>query len=201
MAKSGIRKTIAHYLTEPPVRLLAKTHITPSMLTWFGFCIAIITAVVIGLGNVIAGGILVLVSGYFDILDGALARRTNRATKFGAVLDSTLDRLSEAVVLLGITALFLTSRPQLISNEWAVLLVSVTLIGSLLVSYIRARTEALGIDCQVGIFTRAERVIVLALGLLVNQIVIALGIIAILSFVTVGQRLFHAYRKTVVPRN
>jgi CDP-diacylglycerol--glycerol-3-phosphate 3-phosphatidyltransferase len=171
------------------------------MLTWFGFCVAIITAIVIGLGNVIAGGILVLVSGYFDILDGALARRTNQATRFGAVLDSTLDRFSEAVVLLGITALFLTGRPQWISNEWAVLLVSTTLIGSLLVSYIRARAETQGINCEVGIFTRAERVIVLTLGLLVNQIVIALGIIAILSFVTVGQRLFHVYRKTKASKN
>ena len=170
------------------------------MLTWFGFLLALVTAVLIALGNLIAGGIMVLVAGYFDILDGALARRTNQASNFGAVLDSTLDRLSEGIVLLGIAALVLTTGRDslftLINREWAVALVVVTLIGSVLVSYIRARAEALGIECQEGIFTRTERVVVMALCLLVNQIVIALALIAVLSFVTVGQRLFHVYQKT-----
>jgi len=201
MAKSGgVRKKLAFYLTGPPVALLAKTSITPTMLTWFGFLLALVTAALIALGNLIAGGIMVLVSGYFDILDGALARRTNQASNFGAVLDSTLDRLSEGVVLLGIAVLFMTSYRDwlftLIDREWAIALVMVTLIGSVLVSYIRARAEALGIECQEGVFTRTERVVVMALGLLLNQLVIALALIAVLSIVTVGQRLFHVYRKS-----
>ncbi|GAH63631.1 unnamed protein product, partial [marine sediment metagenome] len=110
-------------------------------------------------------GFVVLIAAFFDILDGALARRTNQTTHFGAVLDSTLDRLAEAVVLLGI--LFLYAREQAVAE---ILLVSLALLGSLLVSYIRARAEAVGLECQVGLFTRAERVIVLALGLLLNQI-------------------------------
>jgi len=199
----GFRRSIAYYLTEPTVRLLAKTSITPSMITWFGLCLAVVTAVLIAIGNLLAAGLLMLVSGYFDILDGALARHTDKATRFGAILDSTLDRLSEAVVLLGILALFLiTKEPNLfalIDRQWAVFLVGVTLLGSPLVSYIRARAEALGIQCQVGIFTRTERVIVLVLGLLTKQIIIALAIIALLSLITAGQRLFYVHKQTKMP--
>jgi len=173
------------------------------MITWFGLCLAVVTAVLIAIGNLLAAGLLMLVSGYFDILDGALARHTDKATRFGAILDSTLDRLSEAVVLLGILALFLiTKEPNLfalIDRQWAVFLVGVTLLGSPLVSYIRARAEALGIQCQVGIFTRTERVIVLVLGLLTKQIIIALAIIALLSLITAGQRLFYVHKQTKMP--
>jgi CDP-diacylglycerol--glycerol-3-phosphate 3-phosphatidyltransferase len=138
---------------------------------------------------------MVLIAGFFDMLDGALARRTNQATRFGAVLDSTLDRLSEAVLLIGILVLYAGEQ-----STTGILLVSVALIGSLLVSYIRARAEALGLECQVGLFTRAERVIVLALGLLLNQIdsalIIALAIIVAFSFFTAGQRLLYVWKQT-----
>ena len=194
---SEIRKTIAYRFTEPVVRLLARTAITPSTITWFGFLLALGAAALIITGHPFAAGLMVLIAGFFDILDGALARYTNRATRFGAILDSTVDRLSEAVVLLGILVLF--AREQLIAQT---LLVGVALLGSLLVSYIRARAEALGLECQVGVFTRAERVIVLALGLLLNQIayalVIALGIVAVFSFITVIQRLLYVWQQTKI---
>jgi CDP-diacylglycerol--glycerol-3-phosphate 3-phosphatidyltransferase len=136
---------------------------------------------------------VVLLAGFFDILDGALARRIEQVTPFGAVLDSTLDRLSEAVVLLAILVSF--GRSPLL-----VLLVFLALLGSLLVSYIRARAEAVGLGCQVGLFTRAERVVVLALGLLLshiaNALVIALAIIVVFSFFTFGQRLVYVWRQT-----
>ena len=106
-------------------------------------------------------------------------------------------RLSEGVVLLGILVLY--SREQLIVYT---LLVGIVLIGSLLVSYIKARAEAIGLECQVGLFTRPERVIVLALGLLLNQIayalVIALGIVAVFSFITIVQRLLYVWQQTKV---
>jgi CDP-diacylglycerol--glycerol-3-phosphate 3-phosphatidyltransferase len=145
---------------------------------------------------------VVLVAGIFDILDGALARSTNRATRFGAVLDSTLDRLAEAALFLGILGLFLfTEAPPFLftslAQEWSILLVFVTLIGSFLVSYIRARTEALGLECPVGLFTRTERVIVLALGLLLNQVTVALAIIALFSFITVSQRLVYVWQQRI----
>jgi CDP-diacylglycerol--glycerol-3-phosphate 3-phosphatidyltransferase len=194
---SEVHNTTAYYLTQPVVRLLAKTPITPSAITWFGFLLAGGAAALIIIGHLFAAGFVVLIAGFFDILDGALARHTNRTTRFGAVLDSTLDRLSEAVLLLGILVLY--AMEQSVAH---ILLVGVALVGSMLVSYIRARAEALGLECQVGLFTRAERVVVLALGLLLNQIdnalVIALAIIVVFSFFTVGQRLIYVWQQTKI---
>ena len=194
---SEVRKPIADYLTRPVVRLLAKTSITPNTITWLGFWVTIGAAVLIITGHLFAAGFVVLIAGFFDILDGALARSTNRTTQFGAILDSTLDRLAEAVLLLGILVLY--AREQ---STAGILVVGVALLGSMLVSYIRARAEALGVKCQVGLFTRAERVIVLALGLLLNQIdnalVIALAIIVVFSFITAGQRLLYVWQQTKI---
>ena len=196
MAKlSRFRKDAAYYLTRPAVQLLARTSITPNVITWFGLLLAIGGAVLIVTGHLLAAGLVVLIAALFDTLDGALARYTNRVTRFGAVLDSTLDRLSDAALLLGILVLY--ARDQ---SVVPILLVGLALLGSLLVGYIRARAEALGLECEVGLFTRAERVIVLALGLLLNQIdnalVIALGIIVVFSFFTAGQRLLYVWQQT-----
>ncbi len=187
---SQLREALSDRLTGPIVAFLARTPLTPSALTWFGFVLAVAAAVLIASGSLIAAGIMVLVAGFFDMLDGALARRTERVTRFGAVLDSTLDRLSEAALLLGVLALWA-------AEGWpaGVMLVGITLTASLLVSYIRARAEALGLECRSGLFTRPERVIVLALGLLLDQLFIALVIIAVLSFFTVAQRLAGIWRQ------
>ncbi len=196
-----VRKAVAYYLTQPAVRLLAKTPITPNIISWLGFLATIGAAAFIITEHLFAAGFVILIAGFFDILDGALARSTNRTTQFGAVLDSTLDRLTEAVLLLGILALFLLTEEKsalfaLLSKEWAVLLVGLALLSSMLVSYIRARAEALGLECQVGLFTRAERVVVLVLGLLLNQLIVALAIIVVFSFITVSQRLLYVWRQT-----
>jgi len=193
---SGVRKTVANRVTEPAVRLLARTSITPNAVTWSGFLLTIGAAALIITEHLVAAGILVLIAGFLDILDGALARRTNQATRFGAILDSTLDRFSEAVLLLGILVLY--ARDQSFAQ---ILIVGAALVGSLLVSYIRARAEALGLECEAGLFTRTERVIVLALGLLLSQVVdyallIALAIIVVFSFVTIVQRLIHIGQQT-----
>lgn len=198
MAKlSEVRKALAYRFTEPVVRFLSRTPITPSAITWFGFLLTVGAAALIIKEHLLAAGFIVLIAGFFDILDGALARRTNQATRFGAILDSTLDRLSEAVLLLGILVLY--AEEQSITG---ILLVGFALIGSLLVSYVKARAEALGLECQVGLFTRAERVIVLALGLLLNQIsyalIIALAIIVMFSFFTAGQRLLYVWQQTKI---
>jgi CDP-diacylglycerol--glycerol-3-phosphate 3-phosphatidyltransferase len=173
------------------VRVLARTPLTPDVLTWFGFVLIIGAAALIITGHPFAAGFVVLVAGFFDILDGALARHTGRVTPFGGVLDSTLDRLSDAALLVAILVFFENTL-------WLVLLVFLALVASLLVSYIRARAEAVGLECQGGIFTRSERIIVLALGLLLsnltNALVIALAIIAAFSFFTAGQRLFSVWR-------
>jgi CDP-diacylglycerol--glycerol-3-phosphate 3-phosphatidyltransferase len=192
---SELRKTAAYYLIQPAVRLLARTPITPNTLTWFGFLLTIGAAVLITQGYLLAAGVVVLIAGFFDILDGALARHINQTTRFGALLDSTLDRLSDGIPLLGILVLY-TREP----STAGILLAGVALLGSLMVSYVRARGEALGMECQEGLFTRPERVVVLTLGLLLSQfdyaLIVALTIIVAFSFSTVGQRLVHLWRQT-----
>jgi len=197
MAKlTRVRKS-AYHLTEPIVPLLVKTHITPTALTWVGFSIAIGGAILIASGHPFIAGFVVLTAGFFDMLDGALARHTKQVSHFGAVLDSTLDRISEAVLLLGILIFYLFFGNQ---SATGILLVCLALIGAPLVSYIRARAEAIGLECKIGLFTRAERVIVLAVGLLLSHIsyalIIALAIIAAFSFVTAGQRLSYVLKQT-----
>ena len=189
------RKSISNCVTQPIVNLLARTPLTPNVVTWLGFCLTIVAAVLIVTGHLFAAGFVVLVAGLFDMLDGALARVTNRVTRFGGILDSTLDRLSEAILLLGLLAVF--AREQQVAES---ILVGVALLGSLMVSYIRARMEGLGIECKTGLFTRPERVIVLALGLLLSRfdcaLVIALAVITFFSYFTAGQRMLHAWRQT-----
>jgi CDP-diacylglycerol--glycerol-3-phosphate 3-phosphatidyltransferase len=192
-----LRKASAAHITQPIVNLLAKTSITPNTVTWLGFFLILIATALIATGYPFAAGWVMLLSGFFDILDGALARLTNQVTKFGGVLDSTLDRLSEAAILIGIMAFFLFHAGSELF-QWITLLIGLTLIFSFLVSYIRSRAEAAGIECQVGVFTRAERVIILALGLLIPYnlaLIIALAIIALLSVTTVIQRLLFVYQQ------
>jgi len=197
---SEARKTIAYYLTQPVVRLLAKTPIAPNAVSWFGFLLTVGAAALIITEHLLAAGFVVLIAGFFDILDGALARGTNRTSQFGAVLDSTLDRLSEAVLLLGILVLY--AREQ---SAVGILVAGLALLASPLVSHIRAKAESLGLECQVGLFTRAERVIVLALGLLLSQfdyaLIAALAIIVVFSLITVTQRLLYVWRQTKKPGN
>lgn len=192
---TGIREASAAYITRPAVGLLARTGATPNTLTWLGFTLTLGAAALIVARHPLAAGLVVLFAGFFDMMDGALARRTNQATRFGAFLDSTLDRLSEAALLLAIMTVY--ARGQSVAG---VLLVGVALTASLLVSYLRARAEGLGLKCKEGVFTRSERVIVLALGLLFGRfqyaLTTALGIIVIFSVFTVAQRVLLVWRLT-----
>jgi CDP-diacylglycerol--glycerol-3-phosphate 3-phosphatidyltransferase len=196
MRLSQIREAAAYQFTHPAAQFLAKTRLTPNMLTVAGFVVNLGATVPIAMGHFLLGGMLVLFSGAFDLLDGALARVKKQDTPFGALLDSTLDRLSDAAPLFGLLLLYtwLNSAPEII-------LVYVTLVGSVLVSYIRARAQGIGIECQVGLFTRAERIIVLALGLMLNQIFIALCLLAILTYFTAAQRFLYIWQQTKKQRN
>ncbi|MDD5189850.1 MAG: CDP-alcohol phosphatidyltransferase family protein [Dehalococcoidales bacterium] len=189
------RRAIGRYFAEPLVKLISKTSITPNGLTWIGLIIAVVAAVLAATGHLFAAGWVVAFSGLFDMLDGSLARLKNQSTKFGAVLDSTLDRVGEAVALLGLTIYYL-QNPSLTG----ILLTGLTLIASQLVSYIRARAEAINVNCEVGVFTRPERIVILSLGLLFSRfnpvLLIALGLMALLSWITAGQRLFYVWQKT-----
>ena len=183
----NIRRNLAYRITGPVIRILSKSGITPNTLTFINLAVNIIAAYVIARGYFLLGGALVLVAGLFDLLDGALARFTEQATRFGAILDSVVDRISEAAILCGLLIWYIPQEE--VGLE--IVLIFIVLIGSFLVSYIRARAEGLGWQCQVGLFTRAERVIVLAIGLLVNQIFIALCILVVFVFITVVQRLVY----------
>ena len=184
------RKTAEKYCTDPVVNLLAKTGVTPNALTWFGFLIAVGAAVLAALGYMLAAGLVLLFGSYFDMLDGSLARKTGKVSRFGEVLDSTLDRLSEGVLLIGLLYWF-----SVVGSTLGVVLAGFTLLSSLVVSYIRAKAEIMKLECTEGLFTRPERVIVLAIGLLINQVVIALAVVAAFRAFTVGQRLYHVWRQ------
>jgi CDP-diacylglycerol---glycerol-3-phosphate 3-phosphatidyltransferase len=191
----GTRRTLGKYFVGPIVTVLEKTHISPNALTCIGLLITIGAAVLVALKYPFAAGFVVLFAGLFDMLDGALARRTGHVTKFGGILDSTLDRISEASVFIGIGVFFANQQ-----NTWGVALAGVALMSSQLVSYIRAKAEAMNINGEIGFFTRPERVVILSIGLLLSRLnyalLITLAIIAVLSLFTAGQRLFFVWKKT-----
>ncbi len=181
----------AHRLTEPVARVIAKTGITPNALTLLGFLLNVGVAWVLSTGHFLLGGFLVLIVGAFDLLDGALARVTARGTRFGSLLDSTMDRYSEAVLLFGLLWFYAWQQHTL-----EVMLLFATIVGSMLVSYVRARAEGLGLDCHVGIMRRTVRICTLAFGLIINQVTIILWILAVLTNLTAAHRLFYVWWRT-----
>ena len=194
MNRADARRVLSSYLEQPVAGALAKIGLTPNIVTLLGLAVAGAGAYLIGTGILWAGGIVLLASGVFDLFDGALARLTGRTSNFGALLDSVVDRVSEAVILLGLLIYYV----QLSSTEGLVL-VYLALAGSIMVSYLRARAEGLGIECSVGVMTRPERVVTLGVGLIVGQwwptvVLVVLGVIAGLTFLTTIQRLIHAWR-------
>jgi len=174
-------------LVAPLVALLGRLGVTPNLLTLVGLLFNGLTGLVLSRGHFTWGAVLVLLSGAFDLLDGSLARSTGQASRFGALLDSTLDRWGESLLFGGLL-LHYWARPGAIE----VPLLFAAIVGSLLVSYVRARAEGLGIDCEVGLFTRGRRIVLLAAGLLVGQVAITLGVLAVLTNFTAIQRLVYA---------
>jgi CDP-diacylglycerol---glycerol-3-phosphate 3-phosphatidyltransferase len=171
---------------------LAQTRLTPNAFTLIGLLLNVVVAAIIASGNLLLGGIMALVAGAFDMLDGAVARSTGQVTKFGGFFDSTLDRYSEAIVYFGLLIYLMNTD----AGTTAVALLFAAIIGSLMVSYSRARAEAAGVDAEVGIFARPERIILLAILLMFGQPVIALWILAIVTNFTTMQRIFHVWRQT-----
>lgn len=195
MNLAELRRSAARLITGPLNAVLVKTRLKPNTLTWCALAISLIAAATIATNHPIIAGSLVLISGLLDILDGALARSTNQATRFGALLDSTFDRISDAILLLGLLVFYIPS-----GGTTQIVLVFLALIASFLTSYIRARSEGIGINCPVGLFTRTERVIILALGLLFSplynySIIIALLLMVVFGFVTVVQRLIYVWHQ------
>lgn len=179
--KLGVRSGIL-----PVGRALASIGLTPNSVTIIGCLLNFGVGALLALGYLQLGGALIIVVGLFDILDGAIARAANQATIFGAYLDSTLDRYSEAAVFFGILV-----YGTLHADLTIVALTYAATVGSLMVSYARARAEGLGFRGDVGWLQRPERLILLALGLLLGLLVPALWVLAIFSNVTAIQRILH----------
>ena len=157
----SLRSILDSFLVNPILFLLLKLKLTPNTVTFLGFLVCCISAYFISSGSFLIGGLLVLLSGFMDIFDGALARKMELITDKGAFLDSTLDRLSEAIVLIGLIYFFSSSNETNL-----VLLTALSLVFSILISYLRARIEGLGYNSKGGFFTRPERALVVSLGLI-----------------------------------
>lgn len=171
------------------LRPLAKKFISvnPNTLTVLGLLISLVSAVFFAKGAVMTAGIFLLLGGFFDALDGAVARENNRITSFGGFLDSVCDRFADAGVLIGAMYGGLTAIPPF--PVWFIGTLAIT--GSLMVSYTRARAEAAGGNATVGIGERAVRVIILIIGAFTAMVNWAVLLIAILSFITVFQRIVY----------
>ncbi|MCB0129979.1 MAG: CDP-alcohol phosphatidyltransferase family protein [Caldilineaceae bacterium] len=167
------------------------TGITPNGLTILGFVLTAIAAYLLATGRFFSGGIVLLVGAFFDMMDGHLARATNQASVFGAFLDSVLDRYSESVILIALTYYYAHAGRGL-----EVVLLAATMVGSLMVSYTRARAEALNIECKVGILQRPERVILLVVALITGWVTPVLWMLGILTNVTAVQRIVEVYQRT-----
>ena len=188
MFTAWLRK-VSRWFVEPFAALLARLGLTPNALTMIGCLLNIGAAVVIAIGDLQWGGVALALASGFDAMDGAVARRLGRATKFGAFLDSVFDRVSESAVLLGL-AYYYMERGVLL----AAFLAFVSIVGSMLVSYTRARAEGLGADCKVGLLTRVERCVLLIVALIANLALPALWILAVGTVFTVIQRVWHVRR-------
>jgi CDP-diacylglycerol---glycerol-3-phosphate 3-phosphatidyltransferase len=175
----------------PLVKWLSVMRVRPDTLTVVGWTLALGAAVLFGLGYARIAGALMLLGGLFDALDGAVARETNRMSSFGAFLDSTLDRLSESAVFVGLIYFYASAN-----RPYEALLAGVAMTFSLLTSYTRARAEGLNINCEVGLLERAGRIVILSVLSIAGLPTVGLGLVAAGALVTTAQRILHVRRAT-----
>ena len=190
MITDWARRTFSWFL-EPVARMFAILHIGPNGVTVIGLVLNIIVSGLIVLGQIQWAGVVYLIAGLADAVDGTLARQLGVRNKFGGFWDSTLDRFSESLVLaaVGVWAAMQGDQVGLVMSFAA-------LITSYSVSYTRARAEGLGLDCKVGIGTRIERFFIMGISLIVGYPVVGLAIIAVLASITVVQRIVEVWRLT-----
>jgi CDP-diacylglycerol--glycerol-3-phosphate 3-phosphatidyltransferase len=187
----GLQNRFFKLLT-PLVKVLSKWGVHPNSLTLAGLIITAMAAVALFKGHLRTGGLLILLGGLCDSLDGNLARATGKTTQSGALLDSVIDRYSEFVMFLGIAVYFIT-----IKNHLFLGVTFFALCGSIMVSYTRARAESLGFETKAGMMQRAERIVFLGFGALIHPVLFKLSVwlVAILANVTALQRLRHAAKQ------
>jgi CDP-diacylglycerol---glycerol-3-phosphate 3-phosphatidyltransferase len=178
-------------LISPLARVLSAIRIRPDALTVAGWILSLGAATLFALGYMKTAGAVMLFAGLFDALDGAVARESNRMSSFGAFLDSTLDRLSESAIFVGIVFFYASS-----ARPYEALLAGVAMTFSLMTSYTRARAEGLGFECEVGLLERAGRVVILSLFSLTGYLIAGVGFVAVGALVTTAQRILHVRRLT-----
>jgi CDP-diacylglycerol--glycerol-3-phosphate 3-phosphatidyltransferase len=194
--KQGGRAILA-----PIVRLAMALHLTPNTITVIGLAIVVAAAILIAQGWLLLGAAILTAGSLLDAVDGALARARGGGTPFGAFFDSTLDRAAEAIVFAGVAAYFLRSSPD---PFWPVVACLVALTASFMVSYARARAEGIGLNAEVGLAPRTERLVLVIAGIALAGLgfeiglIAALVVVAALSSVTVVQRIFHVWRLSAV---
>jgi CDP-diacylglycerol--glycerol-3-phosphate 3-phosphatidyltransferase len=183
---------------------LIESRLTPNAISLTGFALCVVAAVLVWQDQWFLGGLAFIVGSVCDTLDGRYSRMSGKGTPFGAFLDSTLDRIEEGIVLIAVAAQFSQA-----GDEAAVATVVLAVLASLMVSYTRARAEALGVECKVGIADRAVRVVILSVGLLLARgagifdfelIEPAVYVLAGLSVITVLQRIVHVRRELTKPQ-
>ena len=189
-------------IVRAPVNALIRAGVRPNTITTFGTFLVLVSALAYGLGHVRWGGVLLLLSGVVDTLDGQVARGSATVTRFGAFYDSTLDRVGDGATFIGI-AVFLLTAPDVAWRLSAVIVCMLAILFSLLVSYARARAEGLGVDCKVGIAQRAERILGLGLVSLTfgadhqaQALEVVVLLLALASLITVCQRFVYVFRVT-----
>ncbi len=193
----SLPRSAPSWLTEPVVRPLARLGVTPNMLTLLGVLGNCGAGALAANGDFLWAGIAVLLASALDMFDGALARATGQATPFGSAFDATMDRVSEAAVFFGLLIYF-SDKGQ----ETEELLIFVAIVASILVSYVRARAEIIGLNMKEGAFTRVERVALIGAGLIAhdlsgeNVITPVLWILAVLASFTALQRLAIVWLRT-----
>ncbi len=174
-------------------RPLHEWGITPNGISIIGFLLTVVASALLAIGELQWGGVVLLLAATCDMLDGSLARYSNQVSKFGAFLDSTLDRYSESITLLGLTFFYASH----IQNQMQLVLIFLALIGSWMVSYTRARAEGLQIECKGGVLQRPERIAILITGLILGWMVPILWVLAILTNITALQRIYAVYVQTL----
>jgi CDP-diacylglycerol---glycerol-3-phosphate 3-phosphatidyltransferase len=187
-------------IIDPVTRALVRWRVHPNTISTFGFVVTLGAGYLYHLDHVRWAGLCVLLGGVVDIFDGRVARESGLASKFGSFYDSTLDRISEIVVFLGLLSLYNQYGREL-ADVWMVYVIFLAMGGGLMVSYTRARAEALGLDCSVGFMQRAERVVLLGAGSLLFGLmwegVVLMGILVVLavtSIITATQRMVWVYQ-------
>ncbi len=184
----------ARRVLDPVVNVLVSLHVSPLLVSLFGLGFSVWGGVVVARGWLFMGGVFLLLAGLCDVLDGDVARRLGRASRFGAFIDSMLDRVSEFVYFGGIL-LYVVRRPNGFEVYEPVVIV-LALMGSVLTSYARARAEGVGIECKVGVMERPERIALMAIGLIAGYrfLMAVMILLAVTSLFTVFQRIRHVHR-------